>query len=178
MPTRSPSTATERPVRRRHRLPLESYADPHRIFMFTLCARQHGAPFTRDVLASDVVEALLWRKERHAWIMYCYCLMPDHLHFVVQPSQTKPRIHNAGARGWLAAGLLDQISAFKRYTTSQVWHKHGGTGPLWQRSSYDHALRADEGIDGAVHYVLNNPVRRGIVARWEDYPYSAVVDQW
>jgi len=110
--------------------------------------------------------------------MHCYCLMPDHLHFIVRLPEGESRQYNAGARGWVEAGLLDQIGAFKRYTTTQIWRSAGGVGPLWQRSSYDRAMRADGSIDAAVHYVLNNPVRRGLVQRWEEYPYSGIVDPW
>ncbi len=178
MSTRSPSRESDYPERRRHRLPMAYYTDADHVFMFTLCARQHGSPFARGSLATAIVDALLWRKTHHAWTMFCYCLMPDHLHFVVRLSRDEKRLYNAGARGWMPAGLLDQIGAFKRYTTTQIWYAQGGTGALWQRSSYDRTMRADEPIDEAVHYVLNNPVRRGLVSRWEEYPYSAIADPW
>ena len=32
-------------------------------------------------------------------------------------------------------------------------------------------------IDAVVEYVLNNPVRRGLVERWEDYQYCGIVDR-
>ncbi len=54
----------------------------------------------------------------------------------------------------------------------------GGTGPLWQRSSYDRVIRYNKSIEAAVFYVLNNPVRKGLVEDWQQYPYSALVDPW
>src|SRR5688500_16389827 len=73
-----------RPVRRAHRLPAAYYATDCWCFFWTLCARERGRPFEDRGLAQAVVEALVWRRERHHWKLLCYCLMPDHLHFVVQ----------------------------------------------------------------------------------------------
>ena len=43
---------------------------------------------------------------------------------------------------------------------------------LWQESYFDHVLRDDEETNTAVRYVLENPVRKGLVTRFEDYPYA------
>jgi putative transposase len=44
----------------------------------------------------------------------------------------------------------------------------------WQRESYDHVLRDHErdrgALPGVAQYIFENPVRAGLVARWEDYP--------
>ncbi len=85
---------------------------------------------------------------------------------------------NAGARGLVPESILDQIGNFKKYTTTQVWWKHGGQGLLWQKSSYDRVIRYNESVQEAVSYVLNNPVRKGLMKRWDDYPNSSVVDPW
>ncbi|MBL7994381.1 hypothetical protein JNM05_03330 [bacterium] len=37
---------------------------------------------------------------------------------------------------------------------------------------YDHLIRNEEGVLKHIRYVLNNPVRRGIVADLFDYPYK------
>ena len=76
------------------------------------------------------------------------------------------------------AGILAHIAQFKRYTTTQIWWKHGGTGQLWQKSSYDKVFRFMDSPENAAMYVVNNPVRKGLVAHWEEHPYSAMVDPW
>jgi REP element-mobilizing transposase RayT len=163
--------------RKKHRLPLEYYASSDCEFMFTITMRQ-GQPFRRAELAQSVVQSLLWRKRMHRWTLYCYCLMPDHLHFVVRLPPSEVRLLNGGARGIVPEGILDQVGNFKKYTTTQIWWKQGGEGRLWHRSSYDRVIRYQNSVESAIHYVLNNPVRKGLVERWEDYAYSAIVDPW
>jgi len=39
-------------------------------------------------------------------------------------------------------------------------------------------IRQNDSIEAAVDYVLRNPVRKGLVAEWNDYPYARIVDTW
>ena len=167
-----------RRVRRKHRLPAGCYTLSDCEYFFTLCARHQGTPFTDVELASAVVDSLLWRKEQHDWRLYTLSLMPDHLHFLLSLECHAVRYVNSGARGILPEGILNQVAAFKSFTTTQVWWKRGGKGPLWQRSSYDRAIRYNQSIQFAASYILGNPVRKGIVKQWQDYPYSRIVDRW
>jgi len=164
--------------RKKHRLPVERYSRCDGEFFFTLCARHVGEPFRDTALAEAVVQALLWRRRQHGWDLPCYCLMPDHLHFMVKLPISENRTMNGGTRGMVLEGVLDQVARFKRYTTTQVWWKSNGSGSLWQRSSYDRVLRYDQVLDAVAHYVLNNPVRKGLVERWQDYPHSGIEDPW
>ena len=43
---------------------------------------------------------------------------------------------------------------------------------LWQPSYFDHVLRDDEETKRAVRYVLENPVRKGLVTEFANYPFS------
>jgi putative transposase len=164
--------------RKKHRLPMECYTASDCEFFFTLCARHQGEPFRNPELAKAVIEALMWRKQHHGWTMFCYCLMPDHLHLIVRLPPHQIRYFTAGARGVVPEGILDHIGNFKKFTTTQIWWQLGGAGRLWQRSSFDRVIQYNQSIDLVVHYVFNNPVRKGLVERWEDYPYCAIVDAW
>ena len=45
-------------------------------------------------------------------------------------------------------------------------------GSFWQKSFWDHFLRVEEDLQEVVDYVLYNPIRRGLVEEWRDYPFS------
>jgi len=42
----------------------------------------------------------------------------------------------------------------------------------WQKDFYDHVIKKDTNIATHVRYLLDNPVRRGIVSCWQDYLYK------
>ncbi len=47
----------------------------------------------------------------------------------------------------------------------------GRSGAFWEHESFDHVIRAGK-FDQTVRYVLNNPVKIGIVEHWKDYRWS------
>jgi REP element-mobilizing transposase RayT len=134
-------------------------------------------PFRDERLAKIVVESLLWSKRTYNWLLFCYCLMPDHLHFVCRLTSSDAKMISGGARGVQVEGILDHLGRFKSYTTGQAW-KLGMSSKLWQRSSYDRVLDLERPFVEIVEYTLENPVRKGLAARWEDWPYSRIVDPW
>ena len=86
-----------------------------------------------------------------------YCFMPDHLHLLVEGETTE-------------SDLQRFISSFKQksgYAFSQT-----GSGHLWQKGYYDRILRTEETTLNVVRYILENPVRAGLVGRFDEYPYS------
>jgi hypothetical protein len=51
-----------------------------------------------------------------------------------------------------------------------------GTAPLWQPEFFDHLLRSGESMAEKWMYVRENPVRAGLVAQAEIWPYAGSVD--
>ena len=85
--------------------------------------------------------------------------MPDHVHVLLMPGSE--------------ANPIRFIQSVKGQTTHRYWSLCG-SGKLWQRGFYDHILRSDENVTKAAEYILGNPVRKGIVERMEEYPFSGL----
>ena len=128
-----PQTATSKkmssdlPQRKLHRLDRRVYTATQYEFSFTICARHHGTPFLNSALAEQVVDSLLWTRARYSWALFCYCLMPDHLHFGCRLTDREAAAMNGGARGRIDVGVLEHVARFKSYTTRLAWN-HGLTG--------------------------------------------------
>jgi hypothetical protein len=43
---------------------------------------------------------------------------------------------------------------------------------LWQKSYHDHILRKEEAVADVVRYILENPVRAGLVDSIGEYPHA------
>lgn len=166
--------------RRPHHLPPEAYATTDAVYCITLCARHQGAPFEVAPVALGVVGAMRFYRDRGLCFVYAYCLMPDHLHAVLQlaPAPARPEEPRSARDEAPLVTLKRLISRFKSYTTSQIAWKHGLEGPLWQRDFYDHIGRNPEDIENQCRYTLDNPVRKELVRSWEQYPWSGILDEW
>ena len=90
--------------------------------------------------------------------VWAYCLMPNHVHFILVPS------HEDGLRAALG-------EAHRRYSR-RVNLREGWSGHLWQERF--HSFVMDEShLVACARYVELNPVRARLVARPEDWPWSS-----
>ena len=46
------------------------------------------------------------------------------------------------------------------------------TGGFWQHESFDHIIRDEPEFARVINYVLNNPVKEGMVNRWPDWKWN------
>lgn len=67
--------------------------------------------------------------------------------------------------------ILTFVGRFKNLVQRAAW-RHGVLGAFWQKSFWDHMVRRQEDLAVVVAYVMANPVRAGLVARPEDYPFA------
>ena len=132
------------------------YLSPRQYFL-TFCTQSRRQCFVAD----DAVATVRTQIERAAAeqdiALLAYCYMPDHVHFLAEG-----KAENSDCLQFIARGK--QYSGFHYKAT----FKHR----LWQRYGYEHTLRSDEAAISVARYILENPVRAGLVPRIEDYPYS------
>jgi putative transposase len=140
------------------RLDAEVYAQAGRICFITICAYLDRAPFVRADLNQLVLDMLREEQDRQHCAVYNYCLMPNHLHFLASPRKD-------------GVSILTFTDQFKGKTTNRSW-KIGWGGKLWQPRYYDHVVRDDESLLAIAEYLLDNPVRKGLVAEREDWLWS------
>jgi len=95
--------------------------------------------------------------------------MPDHLHLLLEGKSKE-------------ADFKRFVSSFKQ--TTGYYHSQNaaqGFNPddspkLWQPSYYDHVLRNEEDLQKVAAYILNNPVRKGLVEHYREYDFSGSLD--
>jgi REP element-mobilizing transposase RayT len=89
-------------------------------------------------------------------------VMPDHVHMIFTP--LKDDKGNP-------FGLAEIMSGIKGASAHSVNKALNRRGRVWQDESFDHVLRSDERIHSKVQYICENPVRKGLVADIDDYPW-------
>jgi putative transposase len=91
--------------------------------------------------------------------VYGAIVMPDHVHLLLTPLGdedgpfTTPRI----------------MQAIKGASAHRVNKLPGRKGRVWQEESFDRALRKEETVGYRLDYMLQNPVRAGLVENPLDY---------
>lgn len=142
---------------KRIRLDAPSYGELGAICSTTMAVRDRQCVFSDPAIAGAAVGVLRTHAGKTGVPIYGYCLMPDHIHLVLGPSSNRD--------------IITFIGQYKNLAQRAAWSA-GVRGTIWQTSFWDHFLRAEEDIERVVQYVLDNPVRRGLVHDWKDYPFS------
>ena len=112
-----------------------------------------------------------------------YVIMPDHVHLFVQGGDNfNLGLWIRGLKRAMASGVTPSsgVGAAVPGGKAQPTQKTGATPPsappkLWQPGFFDHLLRNSESYQQKWHYVRENPVRAGLVARAEDWPYQGEI---
>ncbi|MBN2380485.1 transposase [candidate division WOR-3 bacterium] len=89
-------------------------------------------------------------------------VMPDHVHMVITPLPD-----DLGG----TYGLAEILQGIKGSSARSINKALGREGKVWQRESFDHMLRSFENAQSKVEYICLNPVRKGLVANEDDYPW-------
>ena len=132
------------------------------------------------------------RKVRSKWLLYCdlfcYCLMPNHFHFMLQSNKR-------GCETSLVKGRstgLQNLSRFVGHTLSSYTQainiQNNTTGNLFQKKTKAKCLTDDEMRNAGYivqdypvncfNYIHSNPLKAGLVKDPKDWPYSSWLDYY
>ncbi len=90
-------------------------------------------------------------------------VMPDHVHMIFTPL-----VDVEAAEVYSLAKITNPIKGVSAHRINRAL---GRTGHVWQAESFDHVIRSSENLDQKIRYVIDNPMRRGLVADSSDYPW-------
>jgi REP element-mobilizing transposase RayT len=139
---------------------LDVHFDRYPAWFVTACTEGRAATLASGELHGAFLRFAKAGAERGAWIG-AYVLMPDHFHAFVALD---------GRELTLSAWMKSLKNSL-----SKTLRGNGVAAPHWQKGFFDHVLRSEESYSQKWEYVRENPVRAGLVERWEDWPYGGEV---
>jgi putative transposase len=117
----------------------------------------HRLPFLAGPEPRDIVETVLEQtRARHQARIYAYVLMPEHVHLLINEP---PSI--------LVAQFL---KALKQIASRKL---RGDRAQFWQDRYFDSNIHGQAARSVVIRYIHRNPVKRGLAASPEQYPWSS-----
>ena len=152
-------------VTHRHLKRLDRVFSERPLYLITTCTADRRPLLARPDAAEILIDEFRQAGQRRRWSIGRYVIMPDHLHFFcAEGGDGEP------------STLSRFVGLFKQWTSKRVAGSCGLPQPVWQREFFDHVLRSSESYESKWAYVRDNPVRAGLVARWEEWPYAGEID--
>jgi putative transposase len=154
------------------------YNEPGQPRELTFSCYGHFAFLGRDQTREWFSEALEKGRAEFGYQLWAYVIMPEHVHLLVYPGDAAERISaflqavkepvarkairylKGNAPEWLARVTVHE----GRRVRHRFWQPGGG---------YDRNITSIEALRAVIDYIHANPVRRGLVARAEDWEWSS-----
>ena len=131
-------------------------------YFITFCVQDRQKVLANKFYFEGLIAFLLDSPGSYGWFPGMFVVMPDHVHLIVTHS---PEAVSMG--GWMKALKAITKRSIKA-EPDRDWR--------WQIGFYDHLFRSEKSRTEKWYYVLHNPVRAGLVAKPEDWPYTGVVE--
>ena len=131
-------------------------------YFVTACAAQRRAQFADPAIFSVLQRQLTRMNETSGWRVGRFVVMPDHVHFFCACGPDAPPLSRA-------------VGALKQWSAKALVRGFGAKAPVWQREFFDHVLRSPQSYESKWRYVLENPVRAGLVKQAGDWPYAGEI---
>jgi len=94
--------------------------------------------------------------------LHAAVVMPDHSHAMVQPAEID--------HGEFVS--LSKVAHRLKGASAHAINQHRDVrGAIWASERMDRVLRNEKEYEQKLRYILTNPVKAGLVSRWEDYPW-------
>ncbi len=110
-------------------------------------------------VAKMVMDAIHYRdRDLSQYQLHAFVIMPNHVHLLMTPLRAVSKV----------------MQSLKRFTAREGNRILGLTGqPFWQDESFDRLVRNDKEFEQIGQYIEMNPVKAGLAATPEEFPWSS-----
>jgi putative transposase len=124
---------------------------------------QKQSIFLQNPDFDNYLKILKHYKKKYNFKLFGYCLMPNHVHMILEPRQP--------------VELAKLMQGLTQTYASWFNAKYKKGGHLWQGRFKSMIIVKDNYFLECIYYIEVNPVRAGLVSSPSDYPWSSYRDR-
>jgi putative transposase len=165
----------------RQRKTVRHYDEPGDAHFLTFSCYRRIPLLSKDRSRRWLVDALQDARQKHGFDLWAWVIMPEHVHLLIWPRAPGHKIERIladikrpvgqNAIAWLESRAPSFLARLTVKTRSRTYRHFWQPGPGQDRNVYE-----PESAHQVVEYIHGNPVRRGLVKRAEDWPWSSAAD--
>ncbi|MBK8553026.1 MAG: transposase [Ignavibacteria bacterium] len=134
------------------------------------------------VFNSDESYALLFQNFIYYQIKYeieiiAYVIMPEHFHMICKSKTLKKAVQSL--KSYTAKKIIEKLNTNKNYSVLEELKKRKkiykieSEFQIWQEGYHPQEMTNSIMLKQKIEYIHNNPVRKGLVSRPENWKYSS-----
>jgi len=133
---------------------------------------QHGPRWLAEARFADLVSDAIQSLHPECYSLHSYCIMCNHVHLLMdQQNIPEPAPIKTGHRYTALSHAMRRLKGRTGYACAKLLGKKGS---FWQHESFDHVVRNEKEYERILNYIINNPVKAGLVDEWQNWPYTFV----
>lgn len=142
--------------------------------------------FVREQYFEKLVESLDYCRIEKGMEIYCWCIMPSHVHLIFKAKENNPGELLKSFKTYTSKALQKAIEEHGQESRKDwlLWlMKRAGeknsnitNRQFWQQNNKPIELWSEEVIDQKVDYIHNNPILSGFVLEAHHWKYSSAID--
>ena len=142
--------------------------------------------FIREAYSNTIVESLKYCIENKGMELYCWCVMPSHLHLIFRAKDNNPDVLLGRFKEFTSKQLVAQIKESNEESRKEwmIWMFERAASKssnvkgtqLWQHHNKPIEIWSDEVLRQKLEYIHNNPVASGFVSSPDFWKYSSAID--
>ena len=136
---------------------LKHFQQTRQIHFLTFSCYHRQPKFTNATARDTFVSALERVRENYSLCIYGYVVMPEHVHLLVSEPERST--------------LAQAIKSLKQGVARRLALRAADS--FWQARYHDFNIWSEKKFVEKLRYIHRNPVKRGLVARPEDWPWSS-----
>ncbi len=138
---------------------IKHYLEENSVYFITAVTKNRKPIFNNRWASCFLLATIGYFKYICDFKLFGYVVMPEHFHFLIQPSLTYnlPKIMN-----YIKGNYARKYNLFFRKK-----------GHVWQEQYWDTAMRNEKDVIKWLNYMHNNPVVKGLVNEPDKYEFSS-----
>lgn len=153
-------------------------ADENFPYFCTITVRDWTPIFIDRRYIDPLIDSLRFSREKKCLQLFAYVVMPNHLHLIAAAADLHAMMRDF--KRFTSRMIHDRLTTDGR-TTILDWLKTGaerarlarGEFSFWEEGFHPQAIYTQNVFEQKARYLHENPVRKGLVARPEDWWYSS-----
>jgi putative transposase len=164
-----------------HRKSVRHFDLPGDAHFLTFSCFRRLALLSKDRTRKWFIESLEDARDKHRFQLWAWVIMSEHVHLLIFPTAGSPKIKSiladikrpVGQRAiaYLVERRLSFVDRLTIRNRNRTYRRFWQAGP-----GQDHNVYDPETAHRVVEYIHDNPVRRGLVMKPEDWYWSSARD--
>lgn len=134
-----------------------------------------GDRYLSEPPVTQIIQEVLHEYDHHLYTLQAYCIMPNHIHLLID---TEIQLYKTpiGQNHEGYQYLKDIMRKIKGKTGLLINKERGTKGTVWSSESYDRYIRNKSHYLNTSAYIIQNPVKAGLVSNWQEWPGTFLLE--